>query len=83
MRKYYSLILLLLAGLTTTAQEKKTVSKELIGKIRSDTYFPFVKAKALEIMKAGFNAGDGYEKSGYGITIHSSNWRQKLIPKKF
>jgi Glycosyl hydrolase 36 superfamily, catalytic domain len=60
MKKYYSLMLLLLPGLTATAQEKKTVSKELIGRIKADTYFPFVKAKALEVMKAGFNAGDGY-----------------------
>jgi hypothetical protein len=59
MKKYYSLMLLLL-GFTATAQEKKTVSKDLVGKIKTDTYFPFVKAKALEVMKAGFNAGDGY-----------------------
>ena len=35
-------------------------SSELKARIRNDSYFPFVKAKALEVMKAGFNAGDGY-----------------------
>ncbi len=60
MKKYYSLILLLLPALAAPAQLKKTVSKELAGKIKSDPYFPFVKAKAFEVMKAGFNAGDCY-----------------------
>lgn len=29
--------------------------------IQQNEYFPFVKRKALEIMKSGFNAGDGYQ----------------------
>ena len=37
---------------------KKSV--ELAAQIKNDTYFPYVKSKALEVMKAGFNAGDGY-----------------------
>jgi hypothetical protein len=60
MKKYYSLALLLLPALAAPAQLKKTVSKELAGKIKTDPYFPFVKTKAFEVMKAGFNAGDGY-----------------------
>ncbi|HLO82694.1 MAG TPA: hypothetical protein VK166_17130 [Chitinophagaceae bacterium] len=60
MKKYYTLMLLLLPALTALAQANKTASKELAGKIKSDPYFPFVKTKALEVMKAGFNAGDGY-----------------------
>jgi glycogen debranching enzyme len=35
-------------------------NQELIKKIQSDEYFPFVKEKALEVVKTGFNAGDGY-----------------------
>ena len=35
-------------------------SSELRARIKNDIYFPYVKAKALEVMKAGFNAGDGY-----------------------
>jgi hypothetical protein len=60
MKKYYSLALLLLPAMAASAQFKKTVSKELAGKIKADPYFPFVKTKAFEVMKAGFNAGDGY-----------------------
>lgn len=33
---------------------------ELATKIETNEYFPLVKSKALEIMKTGFNAGDGY-----------------------
>ncbi|HLO82147.1 MAG TPA: hypothetical protein VK166_14370 [Chitinophagaceae bacterium] len=60
MKKIYSLILLMIPALIITAQEYKHASKELASKIKSDPYFPFVKTKALEVMKAGFNAGDGY-----------------------
>ncbi len=60
MKKYYTLILLMLPALTALAQANKTASKELAEKIKTDAYFPFVKNKALEVMKAGFNAGDGY-----------------------
>ena len=35
-------------------------NNELRDKINSDEYFAFTKQKALEIMKTGFNAGDGY-----------------------
>jgi len=35
-------------------------NRELKEKIINDPYIPFVKEKALEIVKTGFNAGDGY-----------------------
>ena len=35
-------------------------NNELRDKINKDEYFAFTKQKALEIMKTGFNAGDGY-----------------------
>lgn len=34
--------------------------KKLAEEIKNNEYFIFVKQKALEIMKTGFNAGDGY-----------------------
>ena len=46
--------------LTATAQQKKTIDKNLSEKIKNDSYMPFVKNKALEVMKTGVNAGDGY-----------------------
>jgi Glycosyl hydrolase 36 superfamily, catalytic domain len=33
---------------------------ELAGKLENNEYIPFVKNLALEVMKSGFNAGDGY-----------------------
>ncbi len=42
------------------AQVKNREDKLLVKEIKHDKYFSFVKTKALEIMKAGFNAGDGY-----------------------
>jgi len=60
MKRYYSLLLLLFPAFITAAQIKITDNKILGEKIKNDPYFPFVKAKALEVMKTGFNAGDGY-----------------------
>ena len=51
-------ILMVFAGSCQNQPAHK--SSELKARIRNDSYFPFVKAKALEVMKAGFNAGDGY-----------------------
>ncbi len=39
---------------------KPSPNGELIKKIQTNEYFPFVKKKALEVVKTGFNAGDGY-----------------------
>ena len=52
------LVLMLFIGSCHNQAERKTA--ELRTKIKIDRYFPYVKAKALEVMKAGFNAGDGY-----------------------
>ncbi|MBV8253151.1 MAG: hypothetical protein JO154_11140 [Chitinophaga sp.] len=51
-----SLCSLLFLAFASTAQVKPTGEKGIPAK----EYFPFVKAKALEVMKTGFNAGDGY-----------------------
>ena len=60
MKRYYSLLLLLLPALTAAAQAERADNKMLVEKIKNNQYFTFVKAKAMEVMKAGFNAGDGY-----------------------
>lgn len=43
-----------------SACSRSTEINELRRKVLNDPYIPFVKAKALEIVKTGFNAGDGY-----------------------
>jgi len=58
--KKYSLFILFVMALACTTSAQKFADGELAGKIKNNEYFPFVKAKALEVMKAGFNAGDGY-----------------------
>ena len=60
MKRYYSLLLLLLPALTAAAQAERADNKMLVEKIKDNQYFTFVKTKALEVMKTGFNAGDGY-----------------------
>jgi len=60
MKKHYLLFVLVIMVFACTAPVKKSVDKELAGKITRNEYFPLVKAKALEVMKTGFNAGDGY-----------------------
>ena len=54
-----SLVLLLALSLWACSS-KPTQNQELIQKIQTNEYFPFVKKKALEVVKTGFNAGDGY-----------------------
>ena len=60
MKTYFPLIALVLLAFACTSPAKKNISTELINQIDSNAYFPFVKAKALEVVKTGFNAGDGY-----------------------
>ncbi len=52
----YSLLLLALTG---SAQVKPS-TVTMTARQEATVYFPFVKTKALEVMKTGFNAGDGY-----------------------
>ena len=54
-----TVVLLMLFALSATSQKAK-ISNDLAEKISNNEYFSFVKSKALEVMKAGFNAGDGY-----------------------
>jgi hypothetical protein len=35
-------------------------NENLMKQIQTNEYFDFVKEKALEVVKSGFNAGDGY-----------------------
>jgi glycogen debranching enzyme len=60
MKEYISLFVLIMAMSACSMPGKKSIDKELAEKINKNEYFPFVKAKAMEVMKAGFNAGDGY-----------------------
>ena len=60
MKKILSSAAALAFILTLTAQPKTPIDKQLSEKIKSDSYMPFVKKKALEVMKTGVNAGDGY-----------------------
>ena len=59
MKRCYSLLLLFIA-FTAIAQVKKEDNAILAEKIKSNPYFNFVKTKALDVMRTGFNAGDGY-----------------------
>jgi glycogen debranching enzyme len=54
-----SLVFLLALGFWA-CNPKPPQNQELIKKIQANEYFPFVKKKALDIVKTGFNAGDGY-----------------------
>lgn len=52
--------LLMISVSIITAQEKVSDNHALVEKVKNNPDFAFVKAKALDVMKAGFNAGDGY-----------------------
>ncbi len=60
MRKYFLLLMMVLLAFACSSPVKKALDKELANQIATNEYFPWVKAKALQIMKTGFNAGDGY-----------------------
>ncbi len=60
MKKFYSIFLLLLLAFACAVPVNKAKNKELANQITKNEYFPLVKTKAIEIMKTGFNAGDGY-----------------------
>lgn len=56
---------ILLVILTTfqlfSCSNQKTKELSLNEKIKNNEYFSFTKEKALEVVKTGFNAGDGYQ----------------------
>lgn len=58
MKKYFLLVASIMLAFACSAPVRK--NKELANRIDTDMYFPFVKEKALEVVKTGFNAGDGY-----------------------
>ena len=59
MKKVLSLfVVLLIVGCTAKKENKK--NKELVNKILTNKEFKQVKDKAIEVVKTGFNAGDGY-----------------------
>jgi glycogen debranching enzyme len=60
MKRKLSFCLLLAIAFGCSAPVKNKADKELAVKIMNDEYFAFTKQKALEIIKTGFNAGDGY-----------------------
>ena len=59
MKKYFSLLLLLIA-FANVGQANKKLNKELVDQIKMNENIPFVKSKAIDVVKSGFNAGDGY-----------------------
>jgi len=60
MNKYITLLSIVLLAAGCAAPVKKTIDRDLAEKISNDPHFSFVREKALEVMKTGFNAGDGY-----------------------
>jgi len=60
MKKVNLLILVAIVFFGCTTAVSKKEKRELAEKIRTDENFDFVKNKALEIVKSGFNAGDAY-----------------------
>jgi hypothetical protein len=58
--KLFNCLILLIVAMACSTPVKKVENKELADLISKNEYFPLVKAKTLEIMKTGFNAGDGY-----------------------
>ncbi|NMC37945.1 MAG: hypothetical protein GYA41_06455 [Bacteroidales bacterium] len=60
MKTWISVLLMLVFLAACSAPPGKKKQDELARKIMTDEYFAFTKQKALEIMKTGFNAGDGY-----------------------
>lgn len=71
--------LLAIVFLTITFAAYTTRTPDLKDQIKSNEYFAFVKAKALEIISTGFNAGDGYRE----VWIRDYNTFIELSAKAF
>jgi hypothetical protein len=67
----------LITACSESSDKKKTA--QLADKIAKDEYFTFTKQKALDIMKTGFNAGDGYRE----VWIRDYNTFIELSSKVF
>ena len=61
MKSFIFFFIFFINMLSSTAQPGGSTDKELLNQIKNNSYFPLVKARALDVMKAGFNAGDGYK----------------------
>ena len=59
MDKLLFTVLIITVCVSCNSSQKKS-DKLLAEQVMSNEYFSFTKQKALEIMKSGFNAGDGY-----------------------
>jgi len=59
LNNFWIVLIILILAIPCQSQPPK-ISNDLAEKIKTNEYFPYVKSKALEVMKAGFNAGDGY-----------------------
>jgi glycogen debranching enzyme len=60
MKKYIFIIILLFILASCNSNSKKKTNTELTAKFKTNQSIAFTKTKALEIIKSGFNAGDGY-----------------------
>ncbi|HNW57310.1 MAG TPA: amylo-alpha-1,6-glucosidase [Bacteroidales bacterium] len=60
MKRIILSVCVVLFAFACSTSVKVTADKELKEKVKNDEYIPFVKAKALDVIKTGFNAGDGY-----------------------
>lgn len=60
MKKNLIIFLVLTVAFACSTPVSDQTAKELYEKIDNNEYFAFTKQKALEIIKTGFNAGDGY-----------------------
>ena len=60
MKKIIYLAIILSLSFACSSPSGKKNDKLLAEQIRNNGYFTFTKQKALEIMKTGFNAGEGY-----------------------
>ncbi len=79
MKKLQIIFLLIAAFACSTPVKKEANNKQLADSIAKNEYFPFVKSKALEIMKSGFNAGSGYRE----VWIRDYNTFIELASKVF
>ncbi|TKC06084.1 hypothetical protein [Pedobacter frigoris] len=58
MKKYYASLLAMLFAFASTAQVKNGDDTIQAAKEKSEAYFPFVKSRALEVMKTGVYHGE-------------------------
>ena len=54
------ILVLIISLVTMSCGTKQSQTQELMKQIQTNEYFAFTKQKALDIVKTGFNAGDGY-----------------------